>query len=136
MPNVYQKSEISPEALGQIPSDREQEMLETELDPKTRELDLRGDVLVDQEMFRAWLSTAASSDGTCPCATSLLCFVTNLQGEDLRGSVAGDSAWEMTCRFLEEERVGHNGPHLPTVLGTGNLATVVQHLCDSGQVSV
>ena len=138
MPNVFRKSEINPKALQQLPAekDREQEMTATEPDPKTRELDLRGEVMVKPDMFAAWLGYAPTSAGRCPCATSILCFVTDLQGEDLRGSVTADSAWEVICRYLEQYQITQGGAQFVTVLGTSMLATLVQHLIDKSNVSV
>ena len=145
MPNVYKDAEIDPEALRQCTGpgkDCEQEMDATELNPTTRECDLRGEELVKPELFHAWLACADAptqrkgcvntSAGRCPCATVLSCFVTNTQGEDARGNIAGDIAWEVVCRHLERSKDTANGEEFAAVLGTISLAALVAHEIDSG----
>ncbi len=145
MPNVYKEAEVNPEALRHCTGpgeDCEQEMDATEPDPKTREHDLRGEELVKPELFAAWLACADTSatrqgcvdvsTGRCPCATVLLCWVTNNQGEDARGNMAGEVAWEVVCRHLERSRETSRGEEFDSVLGTIALAALVIYEIDHG----
>ena len=95
MPHVYQDSVILPEELAKFPLEDEQEMLE-----QTEHVDLSGEVRLDREVFTVWLHMCQMTAGRCPCAAALMRYAIDQQGMELRGAVAGDTAWELCCRIL------------------------------------
>jgi endonuclease/exonuclease/phosphatase family metal-dependent hydrolase len=145
MPKVYENTHILQEELAKFPEQGELEMEEAPLEQedKVREHDLKGEVQVDQEMFRVWLQAGeeaaagqSSRDAgavpattqTFPCARALRCYGIDLQGfEDLRGAVTSESIWELICRLLEQEEVASH-------LGTSTLAQVLVYLLEDRQL--
>ena len=79
MPQVYKGSEVMPEALATFPYDGEQEMLE-----QGASVDLSGDVHVERELFCAWLEAGQTPEESCPCASAVMRYVFDQQGEDFR----------------------------------------------------
>ena len=89
--------------------------------------DLSGEVPVARDAFCAWLDIGSPSPDRYPCAAALMCHALDQQGTDMRGSVGGDTAWEMCCRLLEQP--------LDTVsLGSRQIAQLILYLLDSSKV--
>ena len=122
MPNVYQDSVILPEELAKFPLEDEQEMLE-----QTEHVDLSGEVRLDREVFTAWLHICQKTAGRCPCAAALMRYAIDQQGMELRGAVAGDTAWELCCRIL-----GH--PEDTKSLGSREIAQLLVYWFEERQL--
>ena len=107
MPNVYKDSYRMPDELAKFPDDGEQEMLEQEESVKTD-----GSVMIPMDTFVRWMDYhehVVAATGVCkyPCAAVVMQYAKDQQGSDLRGGVAGDSAWEICCRLLLEMDTRH-----------------------------
>ena len=95
MPTVYRWSVELPEELEKFPLLGEQEMMEQECS-----VDLSGEVQILRETFCLWIKYAALGEQAFPCGTAIYRYAVDQQSIDLRGSVGGDSAWELCCRQL------------------------------------
>ena len=122
MPNVYEGSVVLVEELAKFPVDGEQEMLEHE-----ENVDLTGDVKIDRETFIAWADGAVTRAAPLPCASAIMLYATNQQGLDMRGAVAGDTAWELCCRLLTRPLDTH-------ALSSRDLAQLLVYLLDQQQL--
>ena len=121
MPKVYRDSVISQEQLTQFPLDEEQEMLE-----QVESKDLAGEVHMDRTMFEAWAGAGKAHPQQFPCAAVLMQHAADQQHEDFRGAVAGDTAWDLSCRILSKSTDDK-------AMGTRDLASLIIYLLD-GQV--
>ena len=95
MPNVFVESRVNNEHLAQYPEHGEQEMLE----PFEPDGDFAGEIPASTELVQAWLRVGPGQ-GECPCAEPILHYARTLQGDDMRGAVGPDTAWELCCRTL------------------------------------
>ena len=64
-------------------------------------MDLDGKMLLSQEMFCKWYDFGRRTASRCPCAAAVRRYAVDHQAVDMRGSVDGDTAWELCCRELE-----------------------------------
>ena len=108
--------------LGWASTGPRQEMTEHPCPP-----DLSGEVPVARDAFCAWLDIGSPSPDRYPCAAALMRHALDQQGTDMRGSVAGDTAWEMCCRLLEQ-------PLETPSLGSRQLAQLILYLLDSSKL--
>ena len=122
MPNVYRDSRIDPALLATFPLHAEQEMLEESCPP-----DLSGEVAVARELFCVWLDAGSRSPTAYPCAVSLMRYAVDKQGVEMRGSVAGDTAWELCCRVLEQ-------PVHAMALGSRQLSQLLLYLIEESEI--
>ena len=90
MPNVYKGSYRSDENLAKFPHGAEVEMEEEECAPE-----LRGQVHVERKLFAAWLD-----EGTHHCGRALMFHASNMQREEMRGAVNGDTAFDFCYRSM------------------------------------
>ena len=96
------------------------------LEPLQPEGDLAGEIQASKELFQAWLRFGPRH-GECPCAEAILFYARSLQGDDMRGAVGPDSAWELCCRELTL-------PDNQASIGTRLLANFVIYLLEGGPV--
>ena len=96
------------------------------LDPQEH-VDLDGEERVSCELFCAWVDLGRRSAAQCPCAAALLRYALDHQGAELRGAVAGDTAWELCCRLLSHPADVHT-------LGTRELAQLIVYWVEELQV--
>ena len=64
-----------------------------------------------------------------PCAHVIMQFAIDLQGCDIRGGVAGDTAWEVCCRLLSEASTGCDEN-----MFSGDLAALIVYWLESNDV--
>ena len=121
MPSVYQGSKRSDENLAKFPVDEEVEMDEEEMSP-----DLSGQVQVERKLFAAWLD-----EGTHPCAHALMLHASNVQREDMRGAVSGESVFDFCFRSMYQKDVP---PTDSPSMGSQDLANFLQWLIEDNQV--
>ena len=77
-------------------------MIEQEESVKTS-----GSVMIPENTFVRWMEyhehvVAATGVSKYLCAAVIMQYAKDQQGSDIRGGVAGDSAWELCCRLLLE----------------------------------
>ena len=87
------------------------------------EPDLSGEVRLERSVFSEWVDFGANQSSQCPCAQAVMQYVEGQQGEELRGSVTGDTAWELCCRNLAREEPVHT-------LGTREVAQLIVYWLD------
>ena len=122
MPRVYGESIVEPGELHKFPLEGEQEMFEQE-----ELVDLAGEVHISQDVFAAWFASGGALPMQRPCAAIIHRYALDQQGLDFRGSVAGDTAWELCCRLLSLQ------PD-QTKLGTRDIAQLLVYWLSESQV--
>ena len=105
LPKVYAGSVTLPDELDKFPCFGEQEMCEQE-----ESVDLNGEVHILKDMFTLWYASGETSVAPRPCAAVLCRYTMDNLGQELRGSVAADTAWDLCCRMLsirpEQNKLG------------------------------
>ena len=94
LPNVYKGSYRSDENLAKFPHGAEVEMEEEEECAP----ELRGQVHMERKLFAAWLD-----EGKHPCGRALMFHASNMQREEMRGAVNGETAFDFCYRSMYQK---------------------------------
>ena len=57
---------------------------------------------MSMEVFSQWVDAGQRFPQKYPCAAVIMRYAVDQQGVDLRGSVSGETAWELCGRFLSD----------------------------------
>ena len=123
MPRVYEGSVRSNENLERFPRDAEMEMEEEEEECVP---ELRGQLHVERKLFAQWLAEQQH-----PCGRALMFHASNMQREDMRGAVSGDSAFEFCYRSMYRQDL----PKTDSInMGSQDLANFILWLIEDKQL--
>ena len=121
MPNVYKGSFRSDENLAKFPLGEEVEMEEEECVPE-----LRGQVHMERKLFAAWLD-----EGTHHCGRALMFHASNMQREEMRGAVSGDTVFDFCYRSMYQKDLPKTDS---SSMGSQDLANYILWLIEDNQL--
>ena len=121
MPNVYKGSYRSDANLAKFPHGAEVEMEQEECAPE-----LRGQLHVERKLFAAWLDA-----GTHHSGRALMFHASNMQREEMRGAVNGETAFDFCYRSMYQKDLPKTDS--PS-MGSQDLANFILWLIEDNQL--
>jgi hypothetical protein len=133
MKNIYTDDVLvnDPVMRTKFPPGEEIDMEEEQLSQEQRQGDLAGELNVERRLFATWIDVAvekqAEDCAAYPCAEALYAYVCEAQREDFRGSVSGDTAFELCYReaYLKDVPATEN-----PMMGTQHITVLLYHLME------